>query len=116
MARINNSSNNASSTNSTGNVPQRHYQQQQHSFEEGGYVKRDQIYRMLDKFFYTLSSGVSHDSFASAATLYKELSSHLDNQEYRNLGEAWRNLYVEDNEQGYISLKETVSKIKVRFA
>lgn len=113
MARINTSSA-QSQTTSTGRSNNNH--QQQHTFEEGGYVKREQIYRMLDKFFYTLSSGVSHDSFASAATLYKELSSHLDNQEYSSLGEAWRNLYVEDNEQGYLALKDTVAKVKVRFA
>ena len=84
--------------------------------QDNSFIKREQIYRMLDKFYHTLNSGVSHESFASAAVLYNELSNHLEKSEYVSLGEAWRNLYVDENEQGFAKLKEAVSKVKVRFA
>ena len=108
MARIN--------TNGTSGHSNQQRSNQSNNDDTSGFIKRDQIYRMLDKFFHTLNAGVSHESFASASTLYSELSNCLDLSEYVSLGESWRNLYVLDNEQGYISLKETVGKIKSRFA
>jgi len=79
-------------------------------------IRKDQIYRMLDKFFHVLNHPVSHESFAMASSVFTELSKYLDLKERTVIGEAWRNLYTQETEEGYQNLKDTIGKVKIRFA
>ena len=79
-------------------------------------IKKEQMYRMLDKLFHLLNNPVTHESFVSASSLYKEISNYLSLAELKSIGDAWRNLYTEENETGYSNLKTVISSVKSRFA
>jgi len=97
---------------------QRLLQQQQQEAETQPAVgfKRDQLYRMMDKFYHTLAEGVSDDSFSIASQIFFQLNPYLEKKEHDSLGEAWRDLYADSDGSAITSLKKTVDGIKVRFA
>jgi len=78
--------------------------------------KRDQLYRMMDKFYHTLAEGVSDDTFTVASQIFSQLSPYLDKKEYDLLGSAWRDLYTDSDGSSFVSLKKSIDSVKMRFA